>query len=65
LQYLEKPKYLIQFVKDRPGHDRRYSLDTTKIRNIGWRPEYDFESSMKETIEWYKKNQWWWKSLVR
>lgn len=65
LKYLKKGKDLIQFVKDRPGHDRRYSLDTTKIRNIGWRPEYDFESSMKETIEWYKKNQWWWKSLVR
>jgi len=65
LEYLKKPNDLIQFVKDRPGHDRRYSLDTKKIMNLGWRPEFDFESSLKETIEWYDKNRWWWKPLVR
>jgi len=62
---LNKPKNLIQFVEDRPGHDRRYSLDFTKLKKLGWKPENDFETSMKNTVKWYKDNEWWWKPLVK
>jgi dTDP-glucose 4,6-dehydratase len=64
LSELDKPKSLIKFVEDRPGHDRRYSLDFTKIKKLGWEPEHDFETSLKSTIKWYKKNEWWWKPLL-
>jgi len=65
LEVLNKPKSLITFAEDRKGHDFRYSLDTTKIKKLGWKPKYNFEKAMKETIEWYKNNEWWWKKLVR
>jgi len=64
LKELNKPKSLIKFVKDRPGHDRRYSLDFTKMNKLGWKPKYDFESAMKATVKWYVENEWWWKPLV-
>jgi dTDP-glucose 4,6-dehydratase len=64
LQTLKKPESLITFVQDRPGHDRRYSLDTSKIRNLGWRPKHMFEEALRETVEWYIRNEWWWKSLL-
>jgi dTDP-glucose 4,6-dehydratase len=63
LRELNKPDSLIQFVKDRPGHDRRYSLDFSKIKELGWRPNYSFEDAMEITINWYKDNKWWWKPL--
>lgn len=54
----------IVFVKDRPGHDRRYSVDWSKInRELGWRPKYSFEMGLKETVKWYLDNGWWWKPL--
>lgn len=56
---------LIRFVADRPGHDWRYSLDTTKIRRLGWKPKNMFDKSLKETIEWYEKNEWWWRPLLK
>jgi len=59
LEELKKSKDLIKFVKDRPGHDRRYSLDCTKIKKLGWQPKYEFEDSLKATIKWYKENEWW------
>ena len=62
LEVLDKPKSLITFVEDRKGHDFRYSLDTTKIKKLGWKREYNFEEAMRETIEWYKNNEWWWKN---
>ena len=65
LEELNKPKRLINFVKDRPGHDFRYSLDTKKIRGLGWVPRYKFEDAMKETIRWYVDNEWWWRSLIK
>jgi len=64
LEVLDKPKSLITFVEDRKGHDFRYSLDTTKIESLGWKREYNFEEAMKETIEWYKNNEWWWRPLI-
>jgi dTDP-glucose 4,6-dehydratase len=54
----------IEYVKDRPGHDRRYAIDWSKInRELGWRPTHDFEEALKLTIDWYKNNQDWWKKL--
>jgi len=64
LQTLKKPESLISFVPDRPGHDRRYSLDTLKIRNLGWRPKHMLEDALRETVEWYIQNEWWWKPLL-
>lgn len=64
LQTLKKPESLISFVPDRPGHDRRYSLDKSKIGNLGWRPKHMFEDALRETVEWYIQNEWWWKPLL-
>jgi len=65
LDLLGKPKNLIEYVGDRPGHDRRYSLDASKIqKEIGWKPKYEFENALKETVDWYIKNQQWWEPLV-
>jgi len=64
LKILGKPESLIQPVKDRPGHDRRYSLDCSKIeRELDWTPRFDFEMALEETVKWYVDNQWWWKKL--
>lgn len=52
----------IKFVKDRPGHDRRYAVDWGKIKNeLGWKPKYDFDTQLTKTVEWYKDNEWWWR----
>ena len=64
LEVLNKPKSLIEFVMDRPGHDFRYSLNCEKIRDLGWMPRYMFKKAMEETIRWYKDNKWWWRSLI-
>ncbi|MNG33515.1 dTDP-glucose 4,6-dehydratase [compost metagenome] len=54
----------MQFVKDRPGHDRRYGIDATKISNkLGWKPKHNFETGIQETIHWYLNNQDWWKRI--
>lgn len=56
----------IEFVKDRPGHDRRYAIDWSKIRKeLGWKPEFDFENRLEKTVAWYKQNKWWWQPLVK
>ncbi|WP_151733833.1 dTDP-glucose 4,6-dehydratase [Paenibacillus tengchongensis] len=61
LQELGKPESLITYVQDRPGHDRRYGIDPTKItRELGWKPKHTFETGIKETIRWYLDNQEWW-----
>jgi len=65
LKELSRPESLIAFVKDRPGHDRRYSLDTTKIRELGWKPTHRFEGALRGTIDWYLRSEWWWKPLLR
>ena len=62
LRALNKPKSLIRFVEDRPGHDQRYSLNIEKIRELGWNSRYRFEDALEETIRWYKKKGWYIKS---
>jgi dTDP-glucose 4,6-dehydratase len=64
LETMGKDKSMIEFVKDRPGHDRRYSLDISKIRELGWAPRHDFKKALELTIDWYKNNQQWWEKLV-
>jgi dTDP-glucose 4,6-dehydratase len=57
LNILNKPESLIQFVKDRPGHDMRYAIDNTKIMiQLGWSPSYTFDSGLKKTMKWYEAN---------
>lgn len=63
LDILAKPKSLIQRVEDRPGHDRRYCVDSSRIRRLGWKPRHDFDSAIRETIEWYAEHLSWWKPL--
>jgi len=60
LDELGKPASLIQHVEDRAGHDRRYALDTTRIRALGWVPRYDCEQAIRATVRWYVENEWWW-----
>lgn len=65
LNYLNKSESLIRFVTDRPGHDRRYAIDATKLREeLGWEPKYTFETGIKETIKWYQDNQQWWENII-
>jgi len=65
LDLMGKDGSLIEFVEDRPGHDLRYSLDSSKIRKeLGWKPKYDFEEGIRETVKWYLENEWWWKPLA-
>jgi len=54
---------MIEFVKDRPGHDFRYSLDCSKIKKLGWKPKISFEEGIEKTISWYQENEVWWKKL--
>ena len=65
LQHLNKSEELIQYVKDRPGHDRRYAIDSSKIKNeLGWQPEFMFEEAIAKTIDWYLANKKWWQSII-
>jgi dTDP-glucose 4,6-dehydratase len=61
LSLVKKPEHLIRFVPDRPGHDRRYALDASKIcTRLGWNPQRHFDSGLEETVQWYVNNQEWW-----
>ena len=65
LRALDKPESLIKFVTDRPGHDMRYAIDPTKIETeLGWKPNYNFDSGIQQTIQWYLDNQEWWKNIL-
>jgi dTDP-glucose 4,6-dehydratase len=65
LQALGKPESLIAFVKDRPGHDRRYAIDGSKIESeLGWQPSVAFETGIARTIEWYRENTAWWQRII-
>jgi dTDP-glucose 4,6-dehydratase len=64
IKLMGKDESMIEFIKDRPGHDRRYAIDWSKIKNeLGWQPQYDFDTALKITIDWYIKNQDWWKRI--
>ena len=64
LKYLGKDSSLIKYVADRLGHDRRYAIDATKIKeDLGWQPKYKFEQAIEKTIEWYLNNKSWWQPL--
>jgi dTDP-glucose 4,6-dehydratase len=63
LDLLGKPHELLEFVPDRPGHDRRYCLETAKLHQLGWRPRYSFEQALDATVRWYVENGPWWERL--
>ena len=63
LQLLGKPDTLIHPVADRPGHDRRYSVDTAKLHALGWTPRIGFEQGLEDTVSWYQQNEWWWRPI--
>ncbi len=63
LDLLGKPYSLIQPVADRPGHDRRYALDCTRLRALGWRSRHTFEQALEKTVRWYVENEWWWRKI--
>jgi dTDP-glucose 4,6-dehydratase len=66
LDILGKPHSLIQFVKDRPGHDRRYAVNCNKAKEeLGWRPSIEFKQGLAETVEWYRQNRSWWERLKK
>lgn len=63
LKALGKGEVMIRHVEDRKGHDFRYSLDCTKLKKMGWKPAYDFDTALDQTIKWYTDNRWWWEPL--
>ena len=63
LRVLERDESLIEFVKDRPGHDRRYALDWAKLRRLGWGPQAKFEETLRQTVAWYKESETWWRRV--
>jgi len=63
LELTGKSRELIQLVKDRPGHDRRYSIDAAKLRALGWAPRMDWDEGMALTVKWYRDNEWWWRKI--
>ncbi len=64
IKIMGKSENMIDYVKDRPGHDRKYSVDWSKInKELGWKPEADFEEELRKTIKWYEENKAWWKRI--
>jgi dTDP-glucose 4,6-dehydratase len=63
LDLLGKPRSLIRFIEDRTQHDARYSIDTSKLRALGWAPRHDFDAAMEKTVAWYRDNAWWWQRI--
>ncbi len=65
IKILDKDESSIEYVKDRPGHDRRYAVDWSKAKNeLGYMPEYSFDEWLVKTIDWYRDNEWWWESKL-
>lgn len=64
INILGKSEDLIEFVKDRPGHDKRYAIDSSKLRKLGWKPTYTFETGIVQTINWYLDNKDWWERII-
>jgi len=63
LKLVGKSEELIQYVTDRPGHDWRYSVDSSKARALGWEPKVDAEEGLRRTVAWYQENQAWWREI--
>jgi len=63
LDELDRPRSLIRHVRDRPGHDRRYSLNIDKITALGWQPRHSTEEAIRATVRWYRDNEWWWRKI--
>jgi dTDP-glucose 4,6-dehydratase len=63
LELTDAPRNLVRHVEDRAGHDRRYALDDSKIRSLGWRPEHDLAEGLAETVAWYRENRAWWEPI--
>lgn len=63
LALLGKPESLVRHVPDREGHDRRYAMNCAKLRALGWKRRYDFDSALQATIDWYVNNEWWWRKI--
>lgn len=63
LDLLGKPHSLIVHVLDRPGHDRRYALDCSRIKALGWQPQHTFDQALEKTVRWYVENEWWWRPI--
>jgi dTDP-glucose 4,6-dehydratase len=63
LNLLDKPESLVRSVPDRPGHDRRYAVDSSRIRELGWAPAHDFDEALAATVKWYRERTDWWRPL--
>lgn len=63
LRLLGKPTSLVQLVADRLGHDRRYYLDSGKLRSLGWQPKHNFDQALEKTVAWYVQNESWWRRI--
>jgi dTDP-glucose 4,6-dehydratase len=63
LKLMDKPESLIQPVRDRPGHDRRYAMDVSRMRALGWEPAHTCEEAIEKTVRWYVENEWWWRPI--
>ena len=63
VEYTGASEDLIEYVTDRPGHDRRYSLGSEKVRALGWAPQVDFGQGLPLTVQWYRDNAWWWEPI--
>ena len=63
LELLGKDESMIEYVEDRLGHDFRYAINDSKLKALGWQPEYSFDEWLEKTVQWFKDNEWWWKPL--
>jgi dTDP-glucose 4,6-dehydratase len=63
LELMDLNEEMIEYVEHRLGHDFRYAIDDSKLKDLGWEPEYDFDQGIEETLRWFKENEWWWKPL--
>lgn len=63
LMAMGKSEEMIEYVKDRPGHDLRYALNSAKMRHLGWAPEHDFQTALEKTVAWYREHEPWWKRI--
>ncbi len=65
LAHLGADESMVEYVTDRLGHDRRYSIDTAKVRGLGWAPRHEFAQALEDTVAWYREHRWWWEPLKR